>query len=262
MSVVNMQGASIEFRDLRFEYETGLRAIDGLTLDVPAGSTVGIVGPSGCGKSTLLGLVAGMYEPVDGSVTVRRDGSGRHLRSMMFQKDTLLPWLTVEQNAHLYYRVNKGAKKAEEARVQQLLSLAKIADFGRAYPNQLSGGMRRRVAFVAAVAPAPELLLLDEPFSSLDEPTRISIHQDVFRIIRELRMTTVLVTHDLAEAAALCDLVYVLTARPAKVFSRYEIPFGAERDMLTLRESPQFLRLYGELWHDLSRQMREENTDG
>jgi ABC-type nitrate/sulfonate/bicarbonate transport system ATPase subunit len=249
-------GAALAFSDVRFVYENGLCAIDGLSLDVPAGSTVGVVGPSGCGKSTLLGLVAGRYRASAGRVSIEADASGRHLRAMMFQKDTLLPWLTVEQNASLYYRFKRRGRAGSRERIQELLRVANIADFKDAYPYELSGGMRRRVAFVATVAPAPQVLLLDEPFSALDEPTRIAIHQDVFKIIRDLGMTAIIVTHDLAEAAALCDRVYVLTGRPGRTFSEHDVPFGRERDMLALRETPEFLDLYARLWHDLSQQIR------
>jgi ABC-type nitrate/sulfonate/bicarbonate transport system ATPase subunit len=137
----------------------------------------------------------------------------------------------------------------------ELLAMAGLEGFEKAYPYELSGGMRRRVAFITAMAAQPRLLLLDEPFSSLDEPTRVAIHQDVLEIVRRLGTSVVLVTHDLAEAASLCDRILILTARPGRVAVECDVPFGPERDMLALREQPDFLALNGRLWHDLSRQI-------
>jgi ABC-type nitrate/sulfonate/bicarbonate transport system ATPase subunit len=126
--------------------------------------------------------------------------------------------------------------------------------------------MRRRVAFLTAVAPLPRTLLLDEPFSSLDEPTRVEIHQDVLDIARKYEMTMVLVTHDLAEALSLCDEVLILSSQPGRVVSRHPVPFGPERVMLELRQTPDFLDMYGRLWRDLSEQItigknRKRNGD-
>jgi ABC-type nitrate/sulfonate/bicarbonate transport system ATPase subunit len=122
--------------------------------------------------------------------------------------------------------------------------------------------MRRRVAFLAAVAAMPAVLLLDEPFSSLDEPTRVALHQDVLEIIRRLQMTVVLVTHDLAEAVSICDDVVILTNRPGSVARRVPIPFGRARNRFALRQTPEFLELYGLLWHDLSEQIRRRPLAG
>jgi ABC-type nitrate/sulfonate/bicarbonate transport system ATPase subunit len=115
--------------------------------------------------------------------------------------------------------------------------------------------MRRRLAFIAAVAPLPRILLLDEPFASVDEPTRIQIHHDILRIIRRLDMTVIIVTHDLGEAASLSDRVVMLTSRPAGILSQHRIPFGRDRDVIALRQSPQFLDVYAALWHDLGLQL-------
>jgi len=165
-----------------------------------------------------------------------------------------MPWLTVEKNVSLYYRFRKGAAGTREKNehINHLLEMAGLADFRKSYPYQLSGGMRRRVAFLTSVAARPEILLLDEPFSGLDEPTKINIHQSIFSIIRELGITGILVTHDLQEAISLCDEVAILTKRPARVAHRERIPFGSDRKMLALRGEPDFLELYGMLWTKLS----------
>jgi ABC-type nitrate/sulfonate/bicarbonate transport system ATPase subunit len=112
--------------------------------------------------------------------------------------------------------------------------------------------MRRRLAFATAVAPRPQVLLLDEPFTAVDEPTRIKIHQDVFDSVKQLNLTAILVTHDIAEAVSMCDRVIVLSRRPANVVSEHVIPFGNERDMRVLRDKPDFMEVYAQVWHALS----------
>lgn len=256
-----MLGARIDFRRVDFAYPTGLQAIRGLDLSVAPGRSIGIVGPSGCGKSTVLSLIAGLRQASAGEVAITPDNTGRHLLSMVFQKDTVLPWLTVEQNVRMHYsfkkagRRSKADRKKVDEKIRELISMVHLEGFEKAYPYQLSGGMRRRVAVLTSVAAFPQVLLLDEPFSAIDEPSRVAIHQDVFNIVRELGITTVLVTHDLAEAASLCDEVYIMGPRPTFVFSRHPVPFGEERDMMSLRTQPEFLNLYGALWSDLQLQI-------
>jgi ABC-type nitrate/sulfonate/bicarbonate transport system ATPase subunit len=263
-----VEDAAVRLGDVRFEYPR-LTVLDGISIDIPTGSIVGVVGPSGCGKSTLLSIISGLLDPTSGSVE-RNLGSDRHPLSMVFQKDTLLPWLTAAENVRMFSRFKEHGVKSRrfsrrkpgprtskevDERVDELLHLAHLSDSASLYPYQLSGGMRRRLAFLAAVAPDPQLLLLDEPFSSVDEPTRVGIHQDVFRIARMMKMTTILVTHDLAEAISLCDRVFILSKKPAIVAHTHVIPFGEDRMMLDIRATPEYLELYGRLWHDLSEEI-------
>lgn len=256
--------SAIQVSDLTFTYPNGgVTALTSLTLDIRRGRSVGIVGPSGCGKSTLLSLIAGLMSPSAGRLAVSSFDPHRQRITMMFQKDTLLPWLTATENIKLFYRIHGGRKPQDlKQRVDELLALAGLSAFGNYYPYQLSGGMRRRAVFLSTVLPQPEILLLDEPFSSLDEPTRVAIHQDVLQIIRRMKMTVVLVTHDLAEALSLCDEVIVLTARPGTFAARRQVPFGADRSMLELRRTPEFLRLYAELWEELSLQIDASHKKG
>ena len=224
----------------------------------------GGVGPSGCGKPTRRARVAGLLAPASGRVAWAPDTADppRHPLTMMFQKDTLLPWLTVENNIGLHFRVSTSrlSKEQQRARIAELISLAGLDGAERKFPYQLSGGMRRRTAFLTSVAPHPRTLLLDEPFSALDEPTRIGIHQDIFNIVKREGITVLLITHDLGEAITLSDQVLVLTAQPASVFRRFESPFGAERNFLELRESAQFLELYGQVWEQLAVQIQRSRS--
>jgi ABC-type nitrate/sulfonate/bicarbonate transport system ATPase subunit len=258
----------LELRELVFSYPRGIEVLDHISLSIAPGEIVGIVGPSGCGKSTLLYLIAGLYTPISGAIERRPVSGDRHPLSMVFQKDTLLPWLTTAENVRFFARFKKkgvrrwmkrfrptGEQKALDRRVDALLEMVHLEDRAAAFPYQLSGGMRRRLQFLAGVAPRPEILLLDEPFSSVDEPTRIGIHQDVFEVIRSLKMTTILVTHDLAEAITLCDRLVILSKRPAVIAAEHRIPFGEQRDMLHIRNTREYLDVYGRLWSDLSKEI-------
>ena len=250
----------VALEELKFTYPDGTEALVGVTFDIPEGVILGLCGPSGCGKSSLLSLLAGIHQPTGGGIRWADGGDKdeRHPLTMVFQKDTLLPWLTVEGNVNLYGRLNKGKGRADL--VDELIELAGLAGFRKAYPYRLSGGMRRRLAFITAMAAEPRMILLDEPFSALDEPTRIAIHQDVLDIVKRLGTTVVVVTHDLAEAASLCDEVLVLSARPGRVAVRHEVPFGPSRRVMDLRTKPDFLALYGRLWDDLSAQISQSQS--
>lgn len=249
------QAIAVSVRDVSYTYPAGVEALSGFSLEITQGEIVGLVGPSGCGKSTLLSLLAGFERPSKGEIRKTSFESDRHPMAMVFQKDTLLPWLNVADNVRLHYKFRKRSRGGSEESTRSLISMAGLEGFEKAYPYQLSGGMRRRVAFLSAVAAKPQLLLLDEPFSSLDEPTRLGIHQVVLRIIRELGTTAVLVTHDLAEAISLCDQVFIISKRPGRVVSKQRVTFGKDRNVIGLREKPEFLALYAELWNKLSEQL-------
>jgi ABC-type nitrate/sulfonate/bicarbonate transport system ATPase subunit len=263
-------------QDLRFAFPDGGPVLAGIDLSVRMGEKIAIVGPSGCGKSTLLSLLAGLSEPAGGRLDVATDPAGHRL-SMLFQKETVWPWLTVEQNVAMFARFGSYRRRAGlgwlrrrdalddpdvRSRVNDLLKLVGLSDLGKRYPYQLSGGQLRRLAFLTSVAPNPQVLLLDEPFSALDEPTRVGIHQDVFDVLRTMNTTVVLVTHDLAEAIALSDRVLVLSNRPAIVADAFVVPFSNKRNMFELRERQAFLQLYSQLWHSLRTQIGKPASAG
>lgn len=249
----------IELEDVSYSYPTGLEAVRDLSLAVNKGHRLGIVGPSGCGKSTLLRLITDLAQPSNGAVRRYYNAEAdRAPVAMVFQEDTLLPWLTVRKNVGIYHSLHPGLlDKAElEDRVNRLLEMVGLERFADAYPRELSGGMKRRVAFLAAIAARPHLLLLDEPFSSVDEPTRVEIHQQVRNILDEFEITTILVTHDLAEAISLMDTVAILSARPARVVRLRTVSLEDTSDLLEARGTPQFLEYYRQLWETLSHEIR------
>jgi len=187
-----------------------------LTLEIPHGEFLAVVGPSGCGKTTLLNILSGFTPPSDGRV--EREGVCR----TVFQSDGLFPWMTALQNIAL----GLGPKAEATANADQLgdlLELIGLSGFGDRYPHQLSGGMRQRVELARALAGASDVLLLDEPFSSLDYLTRLKMRGELARILAERPRTTVLVTHDIEEAAELADRVVVLSERPATIRGEHRI---------------------------------------
>jgi NitT/TauT family transport system ATP-binding protein len=197
-----------------------LEVLRDLSIEVFHGEFVAIVGPSGCGKTTLLNLLSGFNHPTSGSI--ERKGKSR----MVHQQDGLFPWQTVSQNIALGLRHEKS-KQERLQEVRELVRLIRLEGFENSYPHQLSGGMRQRVELARALAGSSDILLLDEPFSSLDYLTRLRMRQEVARILQERPRTVVLVTHDIEEAAQLADRVIVLGERPAQV--RHELSLATPR---------------------------------
>jgi NitT/TauT family transport system ATP-binding protein len=187
-----------------------VHVLDRVSLSVASGEFVALVGPSGCGKTTLLNLCSGWLQPTSG--TVHRPDRVR----MVFQQDGLFPWLTVGENVRLGLR-HLADESARSRHALELLALVGLAAFERYYPHQLSGGMRQRAELARALAGGTDLLLMDEPFSSLDYLTRLKLRAELARLLREQPRTVVLVTHDIEEAAQLADRVLVLSDRPARI---------------------------------------------
>jgi NitT/TauT family transport system ATP-binding protein len=254
----------LKVRGLKYSYPNGLLALDGLDLDLRPGEIVSVVGPSGCGKSTMLSLISDRTRPTEGTIQWDESSTtggtfGRKL-SMVFQRDTVFPWRTVQKNLEFGMECAHLPKAERHERVESLLKLGKLEAFSKSYPGALSGGMRRRLALLVGLSVNPEVLLLDEPFSALDEPTRIELHVDVLRLVYQYRVSVLLVTHDLGEAISLSDRVMVMTKRPATTRRVFDIDFGHDRDLLTIRETPRYSELYREIWHELWAEIRADRS--
>jgi NitT/TauT family transport system ATP-binding protein len=224
------------------------RAVDDVSLDVSPGEFCSIVGPSGCGKSTLLMTIAGLYPPTSGSIRV----DGAEVRGplanvgMVFQRDVLLEWRTVLDNVLLPIEVKRLSKHAYREKALDLLELVSLRDFADCYPEQLSGGMRQRVAICRALIHDPPLLLMDEPFGALDALTREKINLDLIRLTAQTRQTVVFVTHSIDEAVLMSDRIVVMTAGPGRVFQSLDVAFDGPRSIET-RAEPRFVELVKEV---------------
>ena len=225
-----------------------LLAVDDVTIDVAAGEFVALLGPSGCGKSTLLKMIAGLVTPSHGSIWV---GERRVLKpgsdtGLMFQSPVLLPWRTVVRNVLLPIDVGGQSVKAYRGRAVELLRSVGLDGFDDHYPGELSGGMQQRVAICRALIQDPPMLLLDEPFGALDSMTREVLNDLLARICTEAGKTTVLVTHDVAEAVYLADRVFVMSRRPGRVVADVRIPLDRPRTVAT-RTVPAFEEVAAEI---------------
>jgi len=217
-----------------------------VSFDVHEEDFLGIVGPSGCGKSTLLRIIAGLDRPSSGHVLLHgREVSGPEARiSMVFQSWALFPWRTVIQNIEYGLELRRVPKAERRTVAKALVKLVGLAGFEDVYPKRLSGGMKQRVGIARALAVDPEIVLMDEAFSSIDEYTAEVLRSEVADIWKETGKTFILVTHSLAEAIQLAERVLVLSSRPARVKSLLEIDLPRPRDP----ESPEFVKIHKELF--------------
>jgi len=219
------------------------QALDGVTLAVSEGEFLAIVGPSGCGKSTLLRLLSGLERPGSGEVRLRGEPllEPRREVGFVFQRSNLMPWRTVSRNISLPLEVAHVSQEESMAQAASWVSLVGLDGFQDAYPGQLSGGMRQRVALARALIHNPSLLLLDEPFGSLDALTRERMNDELLRIWNLHRPAVVMVTHSISEAVLLADRVLVMSPRPGHIHAEFDVPFPRPREA-SLTGEPEFTR--------------------
>jgi NitT/TauT family transport system ATP-binding protein len=250
----------LEFAALRKEYDghgRRVEALGGITFGVDAGQFVCVVGPSGCGKTTLLRCAGGLLPPTSGTVTVAGTpvtGPPDRL-AIVFQEygRSLFPWLRVAQNVELPLRAKGLAASQRHRLASEALAAVGLADAGRAYPWQLSGGMQQRVAIARALAFQPEVLLMDEPFAAVDAQTRADLEDLVRTVWRSSGVTLLFVTHDIDEAVYLGQRVVVLSASPTVVLEDLAIDLPGERDQLTTRSDPRFVELRSRVYARIQR---------
>lgn len=220
-----------------------LDVLDDISFSVEQGEIIAIVGPSGAGKSTLLNIISGLLEPTSGEVKVNGE------IGYMFQKDHLFNWRTVWKNLLIGTEIKKDKDIKNEIRIKQLLEKYGLIDFIDSYPNELSGGMRQRIALIRTLATNPSVLLLDEPFSALDYQTRINVSDDIYQMIKDSNVSAILVTHDISEAIAMADRVIVLSRRPASLKKIVNTKVNVENiTPLKKRVSKEFREYFDEIW--------------
>lgn len=223
----------IMLKNVGMEYENGVTALTNVSIDIKKGEFVSLLGPSGCGKTTLLRIIADLLKPTSGEVSVGgetpTEARLKRKYGIVFQSPVLYDWRTIKKNVMLPMEILKVPKAQREERAMQMLELVGLKDFADRYPKQLSGGMQQRVGIARALAIQPEILLMDEPFSALDEFTREKLHEDLLRIWRKTNKTIVFVTHNIAESVFLSDRVCVLSPHPGRLSALIDIDLPRPR---------------------------------
>lgn len=231
-----------------------IEALKDINFTVNKGEFVAIIGPSGCGKSTLLSIIAGLEQQSKGTLYIdgeKSEGISQKI-GYMLQKDSLLEWRTIYKNVILGLEIRKINTEENREYVETLLKKYHLYEFKDKYPSQLSGGMRQRVALIRTLAIRPKILLLDEAFSALDYQTRLMVTKDIYSILKNENVTTLMVTHDISEAISMSDRIVVLTKRPATVKTIHDIKFEMEnKNPLSVRESPKFSKYFDNIWKEL-----------
>lgn len=247
----------LEIRNISKKYQAKngeIEALNNISFKVEEGEFVSIIGPSGCGKSTLLSIIAGLEDKTSGTVYIDGEEITGNSPKMgyMLQKDNLLEWRTIYKNVLLGLEIRHIKNEENMEYVNQLLKKYNLYEFKDKYPNQLSGGMRQRVALIRTLAVRPRILLLDEAFSALDYQTRINVTKDIYKILKAENITALIVTHDISEAISMSDRIIVLTKRPATIKQIHKIEFDIpNRTPLNCRESPKFSKYFDTLWKEL-----------
>jgi NitT/TauT family transport system ATP-binding protein len=229
-------------------------ALDRISLDIPAGNFFVIVGPSGCGKTTMLRMLAGLDTPTSGELRISAGNADRPQNAMVFQGDSLFPWMNVFDNAAYGLRMRGVTERETVKVVSEYLEKTGLTNSRNRYPHQLSGGMRQRVSIARAFANDPEVLLMDEPFSALDEQNKTILQEELLRIWEANRKTVVFITHSVDEAVTLGDRIMVMTAGPGKIKAMVDVNLPRPRKVLELRHTPA----YGELVYQIWGHLREE----
>jgi NitT/TauT family transport system ATP-binding protein len=249
--VILMEGLTKEFT----AGGTKVVALERINLSVIEGEFLCIVGPSGCGKTTLLRILAGLESQTFGRVFIKAKNPEKPLTSMVFQGDSIFPWMTVEENVAYGLRIKGVSLKQRRAIARDYLQKLGLVRFAKAYPHQLSGGMKQRINVARAFVSDPEILLMDEPFGSLDEQNRLILQQELLKIWEGSKKTSLFITHSIDEALLLGDRVIVMTAQPGKVKDIVDVNIPRPRDILTLRETSGFTALYKRIWQLLQEEV-------
>lgn len=250
-----MKDHLIIFEDVCLTYHTPQSetpVLDAISFSASKGELLGIVGPSGCGKTTILSLISGIITPTSGRVLTGGEPPEKcDISGYMLQKDELLPWRSIMANILLGAELKKSDKAAAKQKAGELLEKYGLSGIEKHFPSQLSGGMRQRVALIRTLVLAPQIILLDEPFSALDFQTRLQVVGDVYDMLKREEMTAVFVTHDINEAISMCDRVLVLSQKPCRVKKIVDIGEFNGMAPSQRRIDERFVKLYDEILTEL-----------
>lgn len=244
-----------------FNTQTGqIKALKDISLSIGDGEFFCIVGPSGCGKTTLLRILAGLETASSGKTTINRSHNDRPINSMVFQEQSIFPWMTVIDNVGYGLRMRGISKKVRDKTAEHYINMIGLSKFTHAYPSQLSGGMKQRVSVARAFANDPEVLLMDEPFGALDEQNRLILQQELLRIWEGTQKTTVFITHSIDEALCLGDRIMVMSAHPGTIKTIINIDLPRPRDIATIRTSLYYNELFQTIWSILRDEVLNDKT--
>ena len=224
-----------------------VNAVDNISFDVYENDFISLIGPSGCGKSTILSIIGKLDNKSYGEILYKDNIT----ISYMFQEDALFPWKTVLENCLLPLKINNSVNEENKQYVINLLKKYKLYDFINSYPYELSGGMRQRVALIRTLASKPDILLLDEPFSSLDSQIKMQVSNDIYKIIKEEKKTAIMVTHDIGEAIGMSNKIILLSNRPAKIKNTYNITLEGNLPNIK-RADKNFINIYNTIRDDFN----------
>ncbi len=261
----------IVVKNLRKVFEEGgsdqkqVVAIEEISFSVNKASFLCIVGPSGCGKTTLLRILAGLEEKTSGEVKLVHERPDHPLTSMVFQENSVLPWLSVRENIAYGLKMRGVPQEQRDEVVQRYVEMVGLSKFADSYPHQLSGGMKQRVSVARAFANDPEILLMDEPFASLDEQNKLLLQEELLRLWEGTGKAVVFVTHSIDEALVLSDEILVMTAHPGRKKEMIEINLPRTADVSELKGDPRFVALYTCIWdllkEEVLKRKREEGLE-
>lgn len=237
-----------------FTKETTTTALENISLSIEEGEFISFLGPSGCGKTTLLSIIAGLINPTEGEIIIdgKRVSEPTSSIGYMLQSDYLFPWKTIEENTLLGPTITKSKSGSTKEDALKLLKEMDLKDVEKLYPSQLSGGMRQRVALVRTLINEPKILLLDEPFSALDYQTKLKLEDLVSTTLKNFNKTALLVTHDIGEAIAMSDRIFLLAANPGRTAKTFLVPQELrELKPFDARQHPTYSKLFQAIWKEL-----------
>ncbi|MEI5908784.1 ABC transporter ATP-binding protein [Bacillus spongiae] len=236
---------------LYFTEQSVVKALENVSLTVKNGEFISFLGPSGCGKTTLLSIIAGLLQPTKGNIWHNEDGSN-HSVGYMLQHDYLFPWKTIEENILLGLKINKKNNTENRNYALSLLEEMGLKGTRQQFPRQLSGGMRQRAALVRTLAVSPQLLLLDEPFSSLDYQTKLKLENLIVLTLKQLNKSAILVTHDIGEAIAMSNRILLFSPRPGRLFKEWTVPSSLQTlTPLETRNEKEYRELFQIIWKEM-----------
>ncbi|MEC5424884.1 ABC transporter ATP-binding protein [Virgibacillus sp. C22-A2] len=243
-----------------FSKNSYTKALDDINLSIKEGEFVALLGPSGCGKSTILSIIAGIMKQTAGNVLLQQKTikDSELAIGYMLQQDYLFPWKTIISNVLLGPKISNNKSEKMERKALKLLAEVGLSEVADAFPSSLSGGMRQRAALVRTLINDPKILLLDEPFSALDYQTKLKLEDLVSSLLKSFNKTTILVTHDIGEAIAMSDRIFIMNANPGAIAKVFEVPIELRNETpFLVRRHPKFQLIFDKIWDELDKKEAE-----